>query len=143
MDFAALNLAGNLFALWVLLRLGVPREKHETDIERWIGSWDIPFYRVKLRSLAVRVLPRFDPARGISTELLVALYGLYFLPQAYVILRYWDLLRFETAGSIATTVVAIAHTVVAYAYTPLWTVLVILLAYVVRVDEPTERSSDN
>ena len=140
-DTSALALVGNLFALWVLLRLGVPREKHETDIERWIGSWDIPFYGAALRRLAVRILPRFDPVRGISKELLVALFGLYLLPQAYVTLRYWDLYRFETADSIATTVVAIADTLVAYLYTPLLTVLVILLAYVLRVDEPKEDSA--
>ena len=137
-DFVALNLAGILFALWVLLRLGVAREKHERDIERWTGSWDIPFSGVTLRRLAVRALPRFDPARGISKELLAALFGLYLLPQAYWALRYWDLHHFETADSIAATVVTFAQTLVAYAYTPLWTALVILLAYAVRVRQPTE-----
>ena len=133
-DFTALGLAGNLFALWVLLRLGVAREKHEPDIERWIGSWDIPFYGVTLRRLAVRVLPLFDPARGISKELLVALFGLNWLLHAYLSLRSWVVYDFELDLFTVTTVVAIV-------YTPLWTVLVILLAYVVRVDEPTEDSA--
>lgn len=130
-EFVALNLAGILFALWVLLRLGVPSERHEADVERWIDSWDIPFYGAALRRLAVRILPRFDPARDISKELLAALFGLFLLPQAYGALRFWDLYRFETAETTATTVAGIA-------YAPLWIVLVILLAYAVRVRQPTE-----
>ena len=130
-DILALTLVGNFFAFWVLLRLDVPRENRETDIERWIGSWDIPFYGVKLRRLAVRVLPRFDPAVNISKELLVGLFGMYLLPQVYIVLRFWDFYRFETVESTAITVVGIV-------YTPLWIVLVILLAYAVRVRQPPE-----
>ena len=132
-EYATLGIANNLFVLWVLLRLGKSGEKHEKDIERWIGSWDVPFFGVTLRQLAIRVLPRFDPARGINKELLVALYGLYFLPQVYATLRYWDSYRFDAAESIVNAVIA-------YAYTPLWLVPVIALTYAVRVREPREGS---
>ena len=140
-DFVALNLAGILFALWVLLRLGVDREKHEKGIERWTGSWDMPIVGAKLRSLALRVLPGFDPARGISKELLVALFGLNLLLHVYWALRYWDTLHFETADSIAATVVTFTQVLVAYAYAPLWTALVILLTYAVRVRQPLTTES--
>ena len=131
-DLGAFALVVMLFAVWVLSRLDVPREKHETDIERWIGSWDIPVFGAALRRLAVRVLPLFDPARGISKELLVALFGLNWLLHAYLSLRSWVVYDFELATFTVTTVVAIV-------YTPLWTVLVILLAYAVRVRQPPER----
>ena len=49
-DLAVLALALTLFAAWVLIRLDLPREKHEGDIERWIGSCDIPIIGAKLRS---------------------------------------------------------------------------------------------
>ena len=132
-DFTALGLAGNLFALWVLLRLGVAREKHETDIERWVGSWDIPVFGAALRRLAVRVLPLFDPARGISKELLVALFALNWLQSAYLSLRGWVVYDLELAIFIEAIVVPV------FVYWPLWTVLVILLAYGVRVRQPRER----
>ena len=135
-DFTALGLAGNLFALWVLLRLGVAREKHETDIERWVGSWDIPVFGAALRRLAVRVLPLFaDPARGISKELLVALFALNWLQSAYLSLRGWVVYDLELAIFIEAIVVPV------FVYWPLWTVLVILLAYAVRVRQPPERPS--
>ena len=124
-DLAAFALVITLFAVWVLSRLDLPREKHEADIERWIGSWDIPVFGAALRRLAVRVLPLFDPARAISKELLVALFGLNWLLPAYLYLRF-----------------GIGHdfiTMVFIMYTPLWTVLVILLAYAVRVRQPPER----
>ena len=133
-DLGAFALVVMLFAVWVLSRLDVPREKHETDIERWVGSWDIPVFGAALRRLAVRVLPLFDPARGISKELLVALFGLNWLLHAYLSLRSWVVYDFELATFTVTTVVAIV-------YTPLWTVLVILLAYAVRVRQPPERPS--
>ena len=133
-DLGAFALVVMLFAVWVLSRLDVPKEKHETDIERWIGSWDIPVFGAALRRLAVRVLPLFDPARGISKELLVALFGLNWLLHAYLSLRSWVVYDFELATFTVTTVVAIV-------YTPLWTVLVILLAYAVRVRQPPERPS--
>ena len=132
-DFTALGLAGNLFALWVLLRLGVAREKHEPDIERWVGSWDIPVFGAALRRLAVRVLPLFDPARGISKELLVALFALNWLQSAYLSLRGWVVYDLELAIFIEAIVVPV------FVYWPLWTVLVILLAYGVRVRQPRER----
>ena len=133
LDIAAFAILVTLFALWVLLRLGVAREKHEPDIERWIGSWDIPFYGVTLRRLAVRVLPLFDPARGISKELLVALFALNWLQSAYLILRGWVVYDLELAIFIEAIVVPV------FVYWPLWTVLVILLAYGVRVRQPRER----
>ena len=123
-DLAVLAVAVTLFAAWVLMRLDVPMEKHEGDIERWIGSWDISTDGAKLRSLALRVLPRFDPARGISKELLVALLGLNLLLYAYPELRIG-------IGQGFMTMVLIA-------YRPLWMFIVILLAYAVRVDETTE-----
>ena len=132
--WGAFYLVVTLFALWVLSRLDVSRENRETDIERWLGSWDIPFYGAELRRLAVRILPRFDPVRGISKELLISLFGLYLLPQVYFVLKIWDFYSFETAETTATTVVGIA-------YAPLWTALVILLAYAVRVRQPPERPS--
>lgn len=116
-----------LFAAWVLMRLDVPMEKHEGDIERWIGSWDIPTAAAKLRSLALRVLPRFDPARGIGKELLVALLGLNLLLYAYPELRIG-------IGQGFMTMVLIA-------YRPLWMFIVILLAYAIRIDETTERKA--
>ncbi len=123
-DFAVLALAVTLFAVWILLRLDLPKQKHETDIERWIGSWDIPFYGAALRRLAVRILPRFDPARGISKELLPALIGLNLLLYAYPHFR---------LGFVQELM-----NMVVIAYWPLWMVIVILLAYAVRLDEPTE-----
>ena len=124
-DFAVLALAVTLFAAWVLLRLDMPKGKHDTDLERWIGSWDIPIIGARLRSLALRILPRFDPARGISKELLVALFGLNLLLYAYPHLGIG-------IGQNFITMVAIA-------YRPLWMVIVILLAYAVHVDQPPER----
>ena len=133
-DLAAFALLFTLFAIWVLSRLNLPREKHEADTKLWIGSWNIPVVSVPLRSLALRVLPRFDPARGISKELLVALFGLHLLPQVYPELKSWFVYGFDSALPIAIRV----GTVV---FIPLWTVIVILLAYAVRVDEPTEDST--
>ena len=130
-DFAVLALAVTLFAIWVLSRLDLPREKHEADIERWISSWNIPVVSVPLRRLAVRILPRFDPARGISKELLAVLFGLYLLPLVYFQLRSWVFYRFDSGFPIVLEVVSIL-------YTPLLTVIVILLAYAVRVRQPPE-----
>ena len=121
-----------LFAIWVLSRLDLPREKHEADIERWTASWNLPVVSVPLRRLAVRILPRFDPARGIGKELLVTLFVLGFLPQVYLGLRSWFVYGFDSALPIAIRVITIA-------YMPLGVVLVILLAYVVRVRQPGER----
>lgn len=135
-DIGAFALVVTLFAVWVLSRLGVSKEKHEADIERWIGSWDIPAFGTALRRLAVRVLPRFDPARGISKELLVALFGLYWLLSAFFTLRSWIGREFEIAFFIETMV----HLIV---YRPLWIVLVILLAYAVRVRQPREGQATN
>ena len=126
-DLAVLALALTLFAAWVLIRLDLPREMHEGDIERWIGSWNIPVVGVSLRRLAVRVMPRFDPARGISKELLVALFGLNFMLYAFPDLR--------------IAIVQDFWTTVLIAYRPLWMFIVILLAYVIRVDETTERKA--
>ena len=123
LDIAAFAILVTLFALWVLLRLDVPREKHEADIERWVGSWDIPVFGTAQRRLAVRVLSRFDPARGISKELLIALFALNWLQSAYLNLRIG-------IGQDFTTMVVIA-------YWLLWMVIIILLAYAVRVDGPT------
>ena len=131
-DLTALALLSTLFAIWVLSRLDLPREKHEADIERWTGSWNLPVVSVPLRRLAVRVLPGFDPARGIGKELLVTLFVLHFLPQVYLGLRSSFVDGFDSALPIAIWVSTIA-------YTPLWVVLVILLAYVVRVRQPGER----
>ena len=130
-DFAAFALLFTLFAIWVLSRLSLPREKYEADIERWIGSWSIPVVSVPLRSLALRVLPLFDPARGISKELLVVLFVLHFLPQVYLELRIWSVYGFDSPLPIAIQVVT-------FAFLPLWIVLVILLAYAVRVRQPTD-----
>ena len=131
-DFVIMALTLQLFAVWVLSRLDAVREPHETDIERWVGSWDIPVFGAALRRLAVRVLPLFDPARGISKELLVALFGLNWLLHAYLSLRSWVVYDFELDLFTVTTVVAIV-------YTPLWIVLTILLAYAVRVRQPPKR----
>ena len=131
-DIAAFALLFTLFAIWVLSRLDLPREKHEADIERWIGSLNIPVVSVPLRRLAIRILPRFDPARGIGKELLVALFVLHFLPQVHLELRSWFIYGFDSALPIAIRVGTIA-------FIPLWIVLVILLAYVVRVRQPPER----
>ena len=120
-------LALMLFAVWVLSRLDVTREPHETDIERWIGRWDIPVFGVPLRRLALRILPRFDPARGISKELLVALFGLNLLLYAYPYLGIG-------IGQNFMSIVVIA-------YWPLRMVIVILLAYAVRVRQPPELSA--
>ena len=133
LDIAAFAILVTLFAVWILSRLDVPREKHERDIERWIGSWNIPFFGVPLRHLAVRVLPRFDPARGISKELLLALFGLNWLLHAYLRLRSWVVYDWELDIFIEAFVVPV------FVYWPLWIVLVILLAYGVRVRQPRER----
>ena len=132
-DIAVVAILVTLFALWVLLRLDVPREKHEPDIECWIGSWDIPVFGSAVRRLAVRILPRFDPARGITKELIVALFGLNWLLHAFWSLRLWIGQDFEIANFIKGTVVPV------FVYWPLWMVLVILLAYGVRVRQPRER----
>lgn len=126
-NFAGLALAVTLFALWVLLRLDVPKQKHEGDIERWTGSWDMPIVGAKLRSLALRVLPGFDPARGISKELLVVLFGLNLLLHAYL---YFGL---GTGQVFTTTLLAM--------YWPLRTALVIPLTYAVRVRQPLTTES--
>ena len=135
-DFVIMALVVMLFAVWVLSRLDVPREKHETDIERWIGSWDIPVFDIPvfgaaLRRLAVRVLPRFDPVRGISKELLVALFGLNCLLNAFVRLRYSIGVDFETAILVIRD--SLVYSIV---FWPLSVALVILLAYAVRVRQP-------
>ena len=96
-DLVFIVLALNLFAVWVLSRLEVPTESHETDIERWIGRWDIPIFGVPLRRLAVRVLPRFDPARGISKELVLTLFGLNWLLHIYMTLWSFIAQDHETA----------------------------------------------
>ena len=132
-DIAAFAILVTLFAVWVLSRLNVPREKHETDIERWVGSWDIPVFGAALRRLAVRVLPLFDPARGISKELLIALFALNWLQSAYLRLRSWVVYDWELDIVIEAFVVPV------FVYWPLWIVLVILLAYGVRVRQPRER----
>ncbi|MCY4529267.1 MAG: hypothetical protein OXD46_09615 [Chloroflexi bacterium] len=132
-DIAALAILVTLFAVWVLSRVDVSKEKHEKDIERWISSWDIAFYS-DVKRFAVRVLPRFDPAGGISKELLVALFGLNLLLYAYPSVRSWVAYEYELATIIWNMVVV-------FVYSPLWTVLVILLAYGVRVRQPTERPS--
>ena len=132
-DLGAFALVVMLFAVWVLSRLDVPREKHEPDIECWIGSWDIPVFGSAVRRLAVRILPRFDPARGITKELIVALFGLNWLLHAFWSLRLWIGQDFEIANFIKGTVVPLI------VYWPLWIVLVILLAYAVRVRQPPKR----
>ena len=132
-DIAAFAILVTLFAVWVLSRVDVSRDKHVTDIERWIGSWDIPVFGAAQRRLAVRVLSRFDPARGISKELLVALFALNWLQSAYLSLRGWVVYDLELAIFIEAIVVPV------FVYWPLWTVLVILLAYAVRVRQPPER----
>ena len=50
-DLGAFALVVMLVAVWVLSRLDVAREKHETDIERWIGSWDIPVFGCRTQAL--------------------------------------------------------------------------------------------
>ncbi len=129
-DIAALAILVTIFAVWVLSRVDVSRDKHGRDIERWISSWDIAFYS-DVKRFAVRVLPRFDPAGGISKELLVALFGLNLLLYAYPSVRSWVAYEYELATIIWNMVVV-------FVYSPLWTVLVILLAYGVRVRQPTE-----
>ena len=130
-DFVIMALTLQLFAVWVLSRLDAVREPHETDIERWIGSWDIPGFGAALRRLAVRVLPRFDPVRGISKELLVALFGLNCLLNAFVRLRYSIGVDFETAILVIRD--SLVYSIV---FWPLSVALVILLAYAVRVRQP-------
>ena len=125
------HLLVTLFALWVLSRVDVSREKHQPNIERWTGGWRIPSLFAPLTRLAVQVLPRFDPASGISKELIIALIGLYLLPLVYFHLRSWVVYGFDSPIPIVLEMVTIL-------YTPLLTVIVILLAYAVRVDEPTE-----
>ena len=132
-DLVIVALTLQLFAVWVLSRLDVPREKHETDVERWIGSWNIPFYGTVLRRLAVRVLPRFDPVRGISRELLVALIGLNWLLQVYVRLKYLIGLDLESAIFYVREAIVFG--------TIFWSFIVglaILLAYAVRLRQPPE-----
>ena len=131
-DIVFIVLALNLFAVWVLSRLDVPRESHEMDIERWIGRWDIPTFGVPLRRLAVRVLPRFDPARGISKELVLALFGLNWLLHIYMTL--WSLIvqDHETALIFVFSVPGVM-------FWPLYIAIVIVLAYAVRVRESPER----
>ncbi len=133
-DIAAFALASTLFALWMLTRLDLSKEKHETDIERWLNNWDIPASGAALRRLAVRVLPRFDPAKGISKELLVALFGLNWLLHAFLSLRIWVVSDIEPGTLIEAFVVPV------FVYWPLLIVLVILLAYGVRVRQLQERS---
>lgn len=131
-DIGAFALANTLFALWVLARLDLSREKHQTDIERWIGSWGSPVFGVALRRPAARILPWFDSARGISKELLVALFVLNWLLHAYLRLRFWVVVDdFELAPFMMNMMFV-------FVYPPIWIVLVILLAYAVRVRQPTE-----
>ena len=132
-DIAAFVLFFTLFAVWVLSRLDLSREKHETDIERWTDSWDIPFIGVLLKRLAVRVLPHIDPVRGISKELLVALFGLSWLLQVYVRLRYLIGLDLESVIFYVREEIVLG--------TLFWSFtvgLAILLAYAVRVRQPTD-----
>ena len=130
-DIAGGSLVATLFALWVLARLDVPKEKHDTDIERWVGCLYIPVVGVPLRRLAAWALPRFDPARGINKELLIALFGLHWLLHAYLSLRYLVVYDFEPARFMMIVLYV-------FVYPPLWIVLVILLAYGIRARQPTE-----
>ncbi len=131
-DFAALALVVTLFAVWVLSRVDVSKEKHETDIKRWTASCNIPLFGAALRRFEGWVLARFDPAGGITKELIVALFGFNWLLQTYIYVKLWDFSRFEFPGSIAELVFT-------FGYSPLLTVLGILLAYAVRVRQPPER----
>lgn len=133
-DLVFIVLALKLFAVWVLSRLEVPTESHEMDIERWIGRWDIPTFGVPLRRLAVRVLPRFDPARSISKELVLTLFGLNWLLHIYVTL--WSLIVQDHE-----TPLIFVFSVPGIMFWPLYIVLVIVLAYAVRVRESPERPS--
>ena len=132
-DLVIMALTPQLFAVWVLSRLDVPREKHEADSERWIETWDIPLFGSPVKRIAVRVLPRFDPVRGISKELLVALFGLNWLPQVYVGLRY--LIGLDSEWIIIYVREAIVFGTVFWSFT---VGIVILLAYGLRVRQPPE-----
>ena len=127
-DLAAFALVVTLFAVWVLSRLEVPREKHQGDIERWIRNLN----SAALGRLAIRVLPRFDPVRGISKDLLLALYGSYWILSIYVTLR------FSIAPDFDIAILVKYHLVALLMSSLLFIAIPILLAYAVRVDVPTE-----
>ncbi|MCY4529268.1 MAG: hypothetical protein OXD46_09620 [Chloroflexi bacterium] len=131
-DLAAFALVVTLFAVWVLSRLEVSREKHQADIERRIRNLNIPAFSAALGRLAIRVLPRFDPARGISKDLLLALYGSYWILSIYVTLR------FSIAPDFDIAILVKYHLVALLMSSLLSIAIPILLAYAVRVDVPTE-----
>lgn len=131
-DLAAFALVVTLFAVWVLSRLAVPKEKHKTDIKRWIRNLNIPAFSAALGRLAIRVLPRFDPARGISKDLLLALYGSYWILSIYATLGFSITLDFDIANFVQYQLATL------FVFWLLNVAVPILLAYAVRVRQPTE-----
>lgn len=129
-DLAAFALVVTLFSVWVLSRLGMSKEKHRTDIERWSRNLNIPSFGAALGRLAIRVLPCFDPARRISKELLLTLYGS--ILSIYAILRIW------IAQDVVVTIFVKYQLGSLFGSTLLYIAVPILLAYAVRARQPPE-----
>lgn len=133
-DFVVTALVVTLFAVWVLARLDLAGGPHETDIERWALSLNVPIFGDLLRRFTVRMLPRFDPANGVNKELIITLFGMSWLLVVYITLRSQVGHNLETVDLILVPVLGIV----------LWTfsiALAIILAYVLRVRRQPESPS--
>ncbi len=131
-DLVVITLLVTLFAVWVLSRLDMAGGPQETDFKHRGGSLNVAVFSDAIDRFTSQVLPRFDPACGSYRETILTLFGMSGLLPVYITLRIWaghDLEVTEFVPPVLGIMIWI-----------LSLVLVILIAYAVRVRQPPERA---
>lgn len=135
-EIAILNAILKLFALWVLTRLHSVDDSDVTAVKRSV-PWDVSFFGGMVKFFMIRVLSRFDPARGRYKEVIIALLSLSCLLRVGSEIGPW----FVEGGVLIDFI----GFIVSSAFRLLWwaveTALIIGLAYTVRVRKPPEHPS--